>query len=152
MRNPVLQGSQVLYGGGLAAWLLTLLLAAAALLRYAPWPAYEWMLIALALLSLGAVVFWLQGSPFFRPAIGATALAYLVIHGARIYLYEVRPLLDVMSWPDALGGYLYVVWSWGRHELSRGSFAAGLGHLFREWFMLIIQLGVLAGTMVRNRR
>lgn len=146
MRNVVLNAAQVLYGAGLAAWLLTLVLAGAVLFEGAPWPAYQWMLVALALLALAAAFLW--HSPFWRPAIGAIALAYLVIHAVRMYLYEVRPLLDVLSWPDAVGGALYVVWSWARHEIMRGSFAASLGHLFREWFMPVIQLGVLVGTLL----
>lgn len=151
MRNIVLSAGQVLHGAGLAAWLLTLVLAGALLFQGSPWPAYEWLLVALALLALGAAVLWRSGSAFRRPAIAVVALAYLVIHGARMYLYEVRPLLGVMSWPDAVGGALYVVWSWVRHEIMRGSFALALGHLFREWFMPVIQLGVLLGTVMLRR-
>ena len=107
------------------------------LFQGAPWPPYEWMLIALALIAL------------WRPAIGAVALAYLVLHIARMYYFEVRPLLDVVSWPDAVGGALYVVWSWARHEIQRGSFALALGHLFREWGMPLIQLAVLAAKLTK---
>jgi hypothetical protein len=135
----VLTARQVLYGAALASWLLTLLLAGLMLFQGAPWPLYEWMLIALALLAL------------WRPAVGVVALAYLVLHAARMYLFEVRPLLDVVSWPDAVGGALYVVGSWARHEIQRGSFALALAHLFREWLMPVIQLGVLAGAVLQKR-
>lgn len=151
MRNIVLNAGQVLYGAGVAAWLLTLVLAAAVLFEGAPWPAYEWMLIALALLAIGAAVFFRSAWAYGLRAIAVVALAYLVIHGARMYLYEVRPLLGVVSWPDAVGGALYVVGSWARHEIMRGSFALALGHLFREWFMPLIQLGVLVGAAQQKR-
>ena len=135
----MLSARQVLYGAALAAWLLTLLLAGLMLFEGARWPLYEWMLIALALIAL------------WRPAMGAVAVAYLLLHVARMYLFEVRPLLDVVSWQDAVGDALYVVWSWARHEIQRGSFALALAHLFREWLMPLIQLAVLVGKIITYR-
>lgn len=151
MRNVVLHRAQVLYGASLVAWLLTLLLAGAALFEGTASPRYEWTVMALALLALGSAVLWRRGSRLWRPAIGALALAYLALHGARVYLYEVRPLLDIMSWPSALGDALYVLWSWVAHEVQRGSFAAALAHLFREGLMPLIQLAVLVGALVLRR-
>lgn len=99
---------------------------------------------ALAALGIGGCIGGLRGWRAWRPMVLGAAALYLPYYAARMYLFEVQPLLAIVSLPQAIADAFYVVWSSPMGRLSHGEVLDALAELFRQCFMPLIQVAMLA--------
>jgi len=69
-----------------------------------------------------------------------------VYYATRLYVLEIEPLLVIVSLRQAMADAFYVLWSSPVGRLSRGEVLDAAAELWREWFMPLLQLGVLAAS------
>jgi hypothetical protein len=113
--------------------------------------AFEPWLAAIAVVGVAGAVAWLRKWRRWRGLVAGAAALYLVFYVVRMYWLEVEPLLAIVSLPQAVADAFYVVWSSPMGRLSRGEVLDALAELWRECFMPLVQLGVLAVALSRRR-
>ena len=124
----------------LGAWLIT----GAELLPRLGGSAFEAVLALLAVLGVAAAIIWLGRRR--RVAAMAAGVLYLGYYATRFYVLEVEPLLAIVSLPQAIADAFYVLWSSPMGRMSRGEVLDAAAELWREWFMPLVQIGVLAAS------
>ena len=79
--------------------------------------------------------------------VGASAAGlYVVFYAVRLYMFEVEPLLAILSVPQAIADALYVLWSSPIGRLSHGEVLDATRELWREFVMPLAQLGMVAAA------
>ena len=131
---------------GLGAWLIS---AAELISRFGD-SVFEPWLAAIAVLGLIGSVAWLQRRRRWRVLVIAAAAVYLVYYATRMYVLEVEPLLAIVPLPQAVSDAFYVLWSSPMGRLSRGEVLDAAAELWRECFMPLLQLGLLAAAASRR--